>query len=288
VKPRSIVLAAVLLAMTIPMVVTAADDVGPDTSLAPEAATPQVWLRGAFGRVLGSDPTLPASAYPSHTPLGTFIREAPMAIETDVPAEDIARIWVVARPVAAVAAPKVLSHGAMEFAGPSVAGRSIITATLTLASAGSSRHAWLVEVPERVGDHDTLFEIVPPGIELGSEAGWVTGAAGNGCYAYLCSDNGAAPIPPEVVPLRVRVGETLDVRTADGSGLAGWSGRLEPETETAGRPTKASTSFSDPAAVMSLFGLEPTAPGEWVLLLRVDFDRERGWLWHAYRLTVES
>lgn len=282
-KPRLILLATVLLSLTMPLRPIAASEPGP----AAGAAEPQVWLRGAFGRVLGTDPTQPAAAYPGTAPLDTFIRRAPLVLETNVPTEYIETLSVRSRSVSSGAKSEALSDGATEFEGPDVVGRTVVTATLASTSAEPTHHSWLLEVPPREGDLDTLFEIVPPGIMLSSASGRVAGVAGNGCYAYLCSDSGAAPVPRNLSPLRVAVGEALDVSSDDGSGLVGWAGRLVPDIDTPGDPLRASDHLGAPTATMSLPGLEPTAPGGWVLLLRVDFDRERGWLWHAYRLTAE-
>jgi hypothetical protein len=207
--------------------------------------------------------------------------------DTNIPIDELSGLSIVSEPVSPDASPEMLSAGETTFEGPAVVGRSIITATLTTGQGDASSHAWLVDVPDREGDLETLFEMVPPGVELRATDAVVTGTAGNGCYAYLCSDSGAAPVPSDLTPLRAAVGETLQVRTADGSGLIGWSGRLLPEAETAGLPLEVAHRQADPIGVMALGGLEPTAPGAWVLLLRVDLDRERGWLWHAYRLTAE-
>jgi len=70
--------------------------------------------------------------------------------------------------------------------------------------------------------------------------------------------------------------------------MAGWTGTLTPLGGTrAGRIAAAGVFSETPQAVAMLAGLETTAPGEWLLELRADYDRERGWQWFAYRLLAE-
>jgi hypothetical protein len=169
-----------------------------------------------------------------------------------------------------------------------VVGHSVITAAVTSATHGRTEHAWLVDVPDREGDEEALFDITAPGVLVVSDAGAVAGSPGNGCYAYLCVDVGGPPPPDTLDPLQVGIGETLAVRTDDGSALAGWTGTLTPLGDEDGAEIKAVGALTDTVeSMLTLLGLEPPHAGEWLLELRVDFDRERGWQWHAYRLIVE-
>ena len=249
---------------------------------------PAVWLKGAFGRVLGGDPARPAAAPPAGKPLDTFIRRAPLMLKVEMSPQDLLELTVVSRPSAPGGDEELLSDGATEFKGPDAAGNSVITATVTSAAHGRTEHAWLVDVPDREGEEEALFDITAPGVLVVSDAGAVAGSPGNGCYAYLCVDIGGPPPPATLDPLRVGIGETLAVRTDDGSALAGWTGTLTPLGDGDGAAIEAVGALTDTAeSMLTLPGLEPPSAGAWLLELRVDFDRERGWQWHAYRLIVE-
>jgi len=248
---------------------------------------PAVWLKGAFGRVLGGDPGRPAAAPPAGKALDAFIRRAPLVLEVEMSPEDLLELTVVSRQSASGAAEERLSDGATEFEGPDVVGHSVITAAVTSVTHGRTEHAWLVDVPDREGDEEALFDITAPGVLVVSDAGAVAGSPGNGCYAYLCVDVGGPPPPDTLDPLQVGIGETLAVRTDDGSALAGWTGTLTPIGDGDGAEIKAVGALTDTVeSMLTLLGLEPPHAGEWLLELRVDFDRERGWQWHAYRLVA--
>jgi len=274
-------LAAVLLWLSMPLAGMAPEE-APSTM---PTAAPQAWLNGAFGRVAGDDPATPASAAPDGAPLDTWMRKAPLVLQVDVPFEDLLAIEVVSTPLDGGAA-EALSSGAARFAGPDTPGMSILTATITTAVHGSSQHAWLLAVPDRAGGEEALLDIPGPGAMLSSGAGSRPGEPGNGCYLYLCVDVGYQPPAASLEALPASLGETLSLRLTDGSALAGWTGSLTPLSGTGAKALEAE-GRPEPATVVSLVGLEPNAAGEWLLQVRADLDRERGWQWFLYRLVVE-
>jgi hypothetical protein len=143
-------------------------------------------------------------------------------------------------------------------------------------------------VPDRSGGPEVLWEIPGPVALLGPAGGEVRGVPGHGCYAYLCVEAGLRPPAATMEPVRVAVGEAPRLRIDDGSALVHWQGRLE-RIEQPGVPEReAEVTFpDDPSATPLLAGLEPTSAGEWLLEVRVDYDRERGWQWFLFRLLAE-
>jgi hypothetical protein len=160
----------------------------------------------------------------------------------------------------------------------------------TIAREGAAvEGAWLVEVPERELPEDGLVIDIPaPRIVVATESGRQGGVMADGCYAFLCVETGPPPPASSLAALATRVGETPVLSTEDGSALIAWQGRLSPLSGTQGNAREATGAVTDtPAATMPLDGLEPVARGEWLLEVRVEFDRERGWAWNAYRLVVK-
>jgi hypothetical protein len=181
-----------------------------------------------------------------------------------------------------------LSSGATVFAGPDTPGVFVVTATVTTAPHGPSQHAWLLAVPDRIGGEDALLDIPGPGAVLSSATASRPGEPGNGCHLYLCVDVGYQPPAASLPALPVALGETLALRLTDGSGMAGWTGSLTPLEGTAAEARESEArSPLEPAAEVRLAGLEPTTTGEWLLQVRADLDRERGWQWFLFRLVVE-
>lgn len=246
---------------------------------------PLVWLEGPFGRVAGGGMDAPAAMQPSADPLDTFVRGAPMMLEADVPFGDLIAVHVVARPLAGTDTEEQLSAGATTFDGPVGVGSHVLVATLETEPFGTTQHAWLVNVPDREGGPEALLEITAPQLELVADAGTRIGVPGDGCYLYLCADMGELPPPQTLEVIRVGVGETLALRTGDGSGLAGWNGRLTPLAGTQIDGVEAVGALTDTVeSMVGLQGLEAPAPGEWRLEVRVVFDRERGHQWQSFRL----
>jgi hypothetical protein len=277
-------MAVSILALAAPSAAGAAQPVA--TPAAGPLPGPEVWLKGAFGRVLGADAATPAAVLPSGAPLDTYVRRAPLTLEADVPFEELRDVAVVSQ-LLPQGSEVPLSDGASLFEGPDAVGTLIITATISTAGHGISEHAWLIAVPDRAWADDVLFGITPPEIRLVSDTDDIVGMAGNGCYAYLCSDTGGVPLPATLPSLSAGIGETLSVRTADGSALTGWTGRLRRLHDGTNAIEAAGVLGHGVGPTVSLSGLEAPAAGIWLLELRVDFDRERGWQWHAYHLIAE-
>jgi hypothetical protein len=284
-KAPALIPTALLLAMVLSTDGAAAAPSFDEAPLRVPQAAPQVWLEGPFGRVEGGTVGQPAGAPPEGGALDAYMRGAPVSLEVAVPFEDLLTVRVVARPVDGVAAEESLSDGATTFQGPSSPGGNLIVATIETEPFGTTQHAWLVDVPDRDYTHEAPFEITAPGVELISDAGITAGAPGDGCYLYFCADMGEPPPPESLAPLHVGVGETLVVRTDDGSGLAGWNGQLTPLAGLAIDSVTAKGPVTDTTeATLSLAGLEAPAAGEWLLEVRVVFDRERGHQWQTFRL----
>jgi len=251
------------------------------------AETPEVWLGGPFGRVPGGSVDDPATTAPLGRPLDTFVRRAPLRLELDT-SSPIEGLAVVARPVDGLAPEEVLSDGALEFEGPDRPGSSLLVVTVRMGPGAVGQYAWLLDVPDREPPADGLYDIPAPEIIVGSGAGTMVGLTGSGCYAYLCVDSGGLPPSRTLDPLKTGVGEVLSLRLSDSSAIVAWEGELSPLGQTQGRSRQASAALTDRAEeVVSLIGLEPPAAGEWLLTLKVVFDRERGWLWTVYRLAVD-
>lgn len=258
---------------------------------------PRVWLSGPFGRVLGTDPSSPAAAAPDGAALDTWLPAAPLQLEIawaegdaplDHPAEDdLPGLAVVWRSLEEGAPEVTLSDGETSFAGPATPGTSVIVARIRLAGGGSSEHAWLVEVPDREGGPETLLEMPGPQAVLSSTAGSVLGEPGDGCYLYLCVTAGHAPPPSALDALPLDVGEAPQLRLDDGSAMVAWQATLATPGERPRPRIEAAGTFTEaPAADLALSGLEPPTAGEWLLELRVEYDRERGWQWFHFRLAA--
>jgi hypothetical protein len=260
----------------------------------PPTGVPQVWLSGAFGRVPGGDPASPASTPPHLTPLDTWIRRAPLSLQVDVAPEDVLAVGVVSRQRDG-AHEEHLSSGSTLFAGPDSPGVTVLVATITTEPFGRSQHAWLLAVPDRDGGEEALLDVPAPVAMLTSKAGSVAGEPGNGCHVYLCVDVGYQPPAASLEALPAAVDETLSLALDDGSAMVGWAGTITPLADTitplAGSGVEARTAQAGPALtptpIAELAGLEPTAAGEWLLQVRADLDRERGWQWFVYRLVAE-
>jgi hypothetical protein len=281
---RPLAAAALLLTLVVPLAgtTTAADEATPTPGKAAD-----VWLKGAFGRVLGADPVNPAAAEPGDRPLDTWIRRAPFELEVDVPFEELLAVSVASRSRGDDGRER-LSTGATQFEGPDRPGLAVVVATVTTEAGGTAEYAWLVDVPDREPSPDALFDIPGPSALLTAGAAVVTGAPASGCYAYLCVDVGEMQPVDALEVLRVGVGETLSLELSDGSAMAGWTGTLTPLDGTRAERITAAGLFSEtPQAIAMLGGLETTTLGEWLLELRADYDRERGWQWFTYRLLAE-
>lgn len=258
---------------------------GQPTEPSAQPAEPlQVWLRGPFGRVLGGSPDAPATAPPLGLPLDTFVRRAPLVLETGEPSL-FDRFSVASRPLSGTSPEEILSTGAVGFEGPDASGRNLIVATIAPAAGPTSQHAWLVEVPDREPPADGLYDVPAPDVVIESASGRSSGLAADGCYAYLCVEVGRLPPVSGVEALPVGVGEVVVLRLSDGSAITAWEGMLSPLGRATGETLRARDALTDtPQALVPLAGLAPPGEGEWLLDVTVVFDRERGWMRTVYRL----
>jgi hypothetical protein len=264
---------------------------GPAASLASASldagVAPELWLRGPFGRVAGGSLAEPSTAAPQDRPLDAYARDVPLQLEADDPIS-LAGLEVVARPMDAAETEQVLARGVPAFTGPSSSGQHLVIASAPDASAGPMARAWLIEVPDRDPPQDGVYDLPAPAITVVGARGEVSGSLGDGCYVYLCVETGRSTPPRRLEPLRAAVGESMELRIGDGSGLVAWDGQLTPLGQTRGPRRDARGAITDtPTATVTLNGLEPPGPGEWLLEVEVVLDRERGWLRTAYRLVVD-
>ncbi|MEA2026729.1 MAG: hypothetical protein U9O18_08555 [Chloroflexota bacterium] len=278
-----------MLSLAVPFVGTAAAGAEPLTSPDVEPTNaPHIWLKGPFGTVLGGEPAAPAGSLPADEPLDLWMRQAPLLLGTDMPFDDLAEVSVVSEPRDGQGPVEQLSVEATEFAGPETTGVSVITATVRTEASGTSKHAWLVHVPDREGDPDALFDIPGPRVQLVSKTGAVDGERGHGCYVYMCMEAGYRPPVETLEVLPVTVGEIPSLRIDDDSAMVSWKGTLESLDKPGSERIFAEEAFEDaPRATPRLTGLEPTTAGEWLLELLVEYDRDRGWQWFLYRLSAE-
>lgn len=292
-RQRIPALIALWLTLLLPAAVVASEPTPAPSPAAPEAATGDgddlsAWLRGPFGTVLGGSPDDPATAPPDSRPLDTWMRGAWLELAVPFPLDELVSATVVTRPLAGGGGEAVLSRGAPQFAGPEEVGQHIITATLESDEHGLSEHAWLVLVPDRQNNPEALWEMPAVDASLQAAAGSVEGVRGHGCYVQGCQEVGYRPPARSLEALTVAVGETPRLLLGDGSALRDWQGTLEAQPDTISEDVRAGATFEDgPQAAPLLTGLEPPAAGEWLLELRVDFDRSRGWQWYLFRLAAE-
>jgi hypothetical protein len=216
------------------------------------------------------------------------MRGAWLELAVPFPFDELLSAHVVSRPLDGGDDEAILSREAPQFAGPPESGRHIITATLESEEHGLSEHAWLVLVPDRENSPEAFWEMPAVGASLQTTAGSVEGVRGHGCYVQGCQEVGYRPPARSLEALPIAVSETPQLLLSDGSALSAWQGTLEAQPGTISEHLRAKVTFGDePQAAPLLTGLEPAAPGDWLLELRVDFDRDRGWQWYLFRLIAE-
>lgn len=280
-------LAAAPLA-TWPATVAAADATfttdGPDAP----AAAPVAWLSGPFGAVLGGPPDAPATAAPDARALDTWMRAASLELVTEPPLETLSSS-VTAERIDGVGdgIELVLAQDSRWFEAPDTAGRYVVTAALESEATGRSEHAWLLDVPDREGSWETLLGMPMLGAELQAGEASVSSEPGHGCYVGMCQEVGLRPPSATLEPLTVTIGQPMALHLSDGSALLHWEGRLEPQEGTHSETRQAEASFEAPVAGPVLAGLEPDTAGEWLLEVRADYDRDRGWQWFLFRVIAE-
>ena len=246
-----------------------------------------VWLKGPFGAVVGTDIGAPATAAPDARALDTWMRRATLELAVDPPLEQGATVSLRSIALDSGAVVELPLADDRWVTAPDQAGLHTVVATVRQDGRAPSEHAWLLDVPDRPGSWDTLLEMPPLEASLSTTNGSVIGVRGHGCYVDSCQEVGYRPPAASLLPLAAPVGEPLTLGLADGSALVHWEGRLEPQTGTQAETRLAQADFDAPVAGPTLTGLEPDQPGEWLLELRVDYDRERGWQWYLFRLIAE-
>ncbi len=267
--------AAISLVLAGALHVSAADQPGEGTAL----------LSGTFGKVVGTDPAHPATAAPDERPLATWMRSETLELVIDPPLDDETDVSITA--VAEGAGSTELAFDERRWVtGPDQPGLHTLVATITRGEAEPVAHAWLLDVGDRPGSWETMLQM--PAIEgrVVAASGSVTGDRGHGCLVGFCQEVGYRPPADVLEPLAVTVGEPLALELDDGSAIVHWEGRVEPHTARS-ETRFAEATFDEPVAGPVLAGLEPDAAGEWLLEVRADYDRERGWQWYLFRLVAE-
>ncbi|MEX1335689.1 MAG: hypothetical protein AB1Z66_10340 [Candidatus Limnocylindrales bacterium] len=259
------------------------------TTNAAEAPDQEVaWLSGTFGTVVGGDQENPATAAPDARPLDTWMRSAPLEFGAQPPLSEGDSVTFEATSLEDDQTIELALAEQRWVTAPDAPGLHRVVATIMRPTLEPTRHAWLLDVPDRPGSWEVLLE--RPAIEgslVGITGGSVSGLRGRGCLTGFCQEVGYRPPVDVLEPLAVRVGEPLALELSDGSAVVGWEGRLEPQSGTASETRLAEAAFDKPVAGPALVGLEPDVAGEWLLEVRVDYDRERGWQWYLFRLVAE-
>jgi hypothetical protein len=285
--PR-VILAIILLSTIAP--IAGATAASPSESVIPDVAVDppiQLWLSGPFGRVEGSAVFEPATAAPASDPLDTYVKRAPMVLDAGDAPLPTRSLTVISTSIASGETER-LSTGALAFEGPGEPGGAIIIASLQTPGGRSTRRAWLVDVPDREPPADGLYDIPAPEVIVASGATSAAGSPGNGCYLYLCVEIGRMPPAAALPSLDAEPAETLSATLSDGSAIVAWDGVLR-RIGDAGGPRQAASGVvtGEPEAVVNLTGLEVPGEGDWMLTLRVVFDRDRGWMESRYRVRAQ-
>ena len=246
-----------------------------------------VSLRGPFGTVAGTDPQAPAVAAPDGRALDAWQRDAAMELAIEPPLDVTATVTLKATPDDGGEAVELSLEDGRWVTGPGRAGDHVVVASIERDGRTSGEFAWLIEVPDRPGDIETLLTMPALEASVSAASGTVPGERGHGCHVDMCQEVGFRPPATALEPLDVQVGEPVTFSLADGSAVIGWEGRLEPQPGTASETRFAEAVFEEPVGAPVLTGLEPDAVGEWLLELRADYDRERGWGWYLFRLVAE-
>jgi hypothetical protein len=243
-------------------------------------------LRGPFGTVEGGPPSDPATAAPDDRALDTWMRSATLELITEQPIDPGSPPLITATSLDGGGSLQLELEEERWLKAPDVAGSYVVTVATRGADGADLEQAWLVEVPDREGSWDTLLEM--PAIEGSLRAGAdsVNGVRGHGCLVDMCQEVGLRPPVDSLQALNVAVGEPLELRLSDGSALTHWEGRLEPQPGTSAETRLAQATFDEPVTEPTLAGLEPAVSGDWLLEVRADFDRERGWQWYLFRLAA--
>jgi len=268
--------AAMIVALALPTLVVATDPPGEET----------VWLSGTFGKVVGTDPTSPATAAPDDRPLATWMRAEPLELVIDPRVDDETAVAISATTADGDESIELSIDEDRWVTGPDAPGLHTVVATVVRGAAEPRQYAWLLDVGDRPGSWETMLEMPAIQADLVAASGSVAGERGHGCLADFCQEVGYRPPAETLQPLTVAVGEPLTLELDDGSAIVHWEGRVEPY-EADSETRFAGATFDGPVAEPVLSGLEPDVAGEWLLQVRADYDRERGWQWYLFRLNAE-
>ena len=277
----------IALSMAIGMPVAMAAGEPAADAAAPDDTTVSVALRGPFGTVAGTDPEMPATAAPDGRALDTWQREATMEVVVEPPLDATASLTLQATPFEGDAAVELPVVEGRWVTAPEMPGEHLVLATVMSDEGRHDEYAWLLEVPDRPAGIETLLSMPPVEAGITAASGTAMGVRGHGCYVDMCQEVGFRPPATTLEPLIVTVGEPVALGLDDGSAMIGWEGRLEPRSGTGSETRFAEATFDKPADRAVLTGLEPDEAGEWLLELRADYDRERGWQWYLFRIVAE-
>jgi hypothetical protein len=244
------------------------------------------WLSGTFGAVVGTDPESPATAAPDGRPLATWMRRETLEFVVEPPLEDGDSVAFTATAEDGDTIELPLAEERWVTA-PDAAGQHTVVAVIERSGSEPARYAWLLDVGDRPGSWETRLTMPALEASLVAKSGSVVGDRGHGCLTGFCQEAGYRPPADSLAPLAVAVGEPLALELSDGSAIVHWQGRAEPHGDTRGETRLAEATFDEPMAGPVLTGLEPDAAGEWLLEVRADYDRERGWQWYLFRLVAE-
>lgn len=268
--------ATLTLALLLPSAAVASEPPGEDTAV----------LAGTFGKVMGTDPTSPATAAPDDRPLATWMRSEPLELVLDPAIDDLTSVSIVATPIDGGESVELALDEERWLTGPDAPGVHTVVATVARDEGMPRGYAWLLDVGDRPASWESRLEMPPIEGSLEASSGSVVGDRGHGCLIDFCQEVGLRPPAESLEPLAVTVGEPLTLRLDDGSAIVHWEGRLEPHAAVS-ETRLAEATFDVPVAGPVLAGLEPDAAGEWLLEVRADYDRERGWQWYLFRLIAE-
>ena len=268
--------ATLTLALALPSAAVATDQPDPGTAL----------LSGTFGKVIGTDPASPATAAPDERPLATWMRSETLELALDPPLDDETSVSIVATAVDGGERVELSLEDGRWVIGPDAPGLHTVVATVARGTTEPREHAWLLDVGDRPGSWETMLEMPAIEASLTASSGSVPGERGHGCLADFCQEVGYRPAAGSLEPLTVVVGEPLRLDLDDGSAIVHWEGRIEPLSQTGSETRLAEATFDRPVAGPVLAGLEPDRAGEWLLEVRADYDRGRGWQWYLFRLNA--
>lgn len=258
-----------------------------DAGASPGPASPTVVADGAFGRVAGVTAASDASPGPDALPVldawavGTRIRFEPT--------DGTLAPWTVTairEPVDGASSEQLGSGDGDAVVMLTDPGLFLIRLDGTIRPDGGALEGtwwWRVAVPDRTLPEGETGP-PPPGLRLGSADDVVVLEQGSGCYLGTCGDIGGISPPEQLPTLRSMAGAPLSLTLGDGSALVGWSLSVSPVDGTAGERLLGQLQQG-----WATEGWVPApTPGDWLVVVSVTFDRERGHMDGYGRLIVEA